>query len=65
MITDIGYMSSCRLLLNIQCMTCGVWVAEEKKRFIEFDGMPHTCAGEPYGKRAVTENQELVLEMPA
>lgn len=62
--TDIGYITRCHLLLNIQCVECGVWVAKEKKRFIDFDGMPHTCLGQPYGKRIVAETQELALEMP-
>lgn len=59
----IGYLSNCKILLNVCCVKCGVWVAEEKKRFIEFDGMPHTCIGEPYGKQAIGETGELVLEI--
>lgn len=65
MMTDIGYVTRCRLLLNLQCVKCGVWVAEEKRRFVEFDGMPHTCAGQPFGKRPNSENQKLTLETPA
>lgn len=65
MITDIGYTTRCHLLLNVQCVKCGVWLAAEGNHFIEFDGMFHSCAGQPYGKRPVTENQELTLEVPA
>lgn len=63
MITDVGYMTRCHLLLNIQCVRCGVWVAMEGNHFIEFDGMFHSCAGEPYGKQAVGQNGELALEI--
>lgn len=59
----IGHLSRFKILLNICCVKCGVWVAEEKKRFIEFDGMPHTCIGEPYGKQPVAKTGELVLEI--
>lgn len=59
---ETGWRTSNGLLLNIVCL-CGVWVAEEKKRFIEFDGMPHSCAGEPYGKQPIGQTGELVLEI--
>ena len=48
--SDIGYRTRADVLLNIQCATCGVWVAVEGKRFIEYDGLPHACKGTPYGK---------------
>lgn len=64
MMTDIGYETRCRILLNVQCAKCGVWVAAEGKRLVEFDGMPHSCAGVPYGKRHLSgESAELVLEL--
>lgn len=63
MITDIGYRTRCNLLLNIQCATCGVWVAQEKTRFVEFDGMPHRCAGVPYGKRIIGKARDIALEI--
>lgn len=37
MITEIGYTTRCHLLLNIQCVECGVWVAQEKIRFIALE----------------------------
>lgn len=54
----IGHLSRFGILLNMCCVKCGVWVAMEKTRFVEFDGMPHTCIGKPYGKKA-----EFVLEI--
>lgn len=65
MITDIGYQTRVGLLLNIQCVACGVWVAQEKKRFIEFDGMPHSCIGEPFGRITLTNAPPFELEMSA
>ena len=41
--TESGWETSCGLLLNAQCVLCRVWVAEDKKRLQEFDGMPHHC----------------------
>lgn len=60
---ETGWRTSNGLLLNIVCAKCGVWVTEEKSRFVEFDGLPHTCAGKPYGQRAIGETGELVLEI--
>jgi hypothetical protein len=57
---ETGWRTSNGLLLNIVCL-CGVWVAQEKKRFVEFDGMPHSCKGQPYGK--VEQQPELALEI--
>lgn len=66
MITDIGYRTRCGLLLNIQCVTCGVWVAQERSRFVEFDGLRHSCAGRPFGmKTQVAKDQNLSLRIPA
>jgi len=41
--TETGWQSSYGLIMNAQCVLCRVWVAEDKKRLQEFDGMPHHC----------------------
>lgn len=48
--TDIGYRSTLGMLLNVQCVKCGTWLAFEDRKFIDFQGGAHHCAGEPYGK---------------
>lgn len=42
-IVGLGWRSRTGVLLNMQCVTCQVWVGEEKRRLIEFDGLPHQC----------------------
>lgn len=43
-LVDTGWLSSCGVLLNLQCVKCRVWVGlDEKGRQTEFDGMPHHC----------------------
>lgn len=56
--TDIGYRSSTDVLLNCQCVKCGTWLAFEDRKFIDFEGGSHHCAGEPYGKQ---QQGELAL----
>ena len=62
MITDIGFLTRAKLLLNMCCAKCGVWVASEKARLVEFNGMPHECRGRPYGKAPDAEEVELDLQ---
>lgn len=56
--TETGYRSRANVLLNVQCVKCGTWLAFEDKKFIDYQGGAHHCAGEPYGKKKQTELEQ-------
>jgi len=58
-----GYLSSYGVKLDRTCVKCGVLVGpDEKKRLMEFDGMPHACRGTPL---RIQGHQEQVQLLPA